>query len=111
MVGYIDGKSKEISLSKIFSGESNSVTPKMVHAWKKTSRPTLLSKYDLKDTYNNDTEFGLFCKCMINKTCQLKSEKCSGGKLSKVRITGMITANAVGDKYHCDWKNPKAMLL
>ena len=29
---------------------------------------------------------------------QLKSEKCSGGKLSKVRITGMAAANAVGDK-------------
>ena len=34
----------------------------------------------------------------INKTYQLKSEKCSGGKLSKIRITGMAVANAVGDK-------------
>ena len=29
---------------------------------------------------------------------QLKSEKCSDGKLSKVRITGMASANAAGDK-------------
>ena len=43
-------------------------------------------------------DFGLFYKCVINKTYQYKSEKCSGGKLSKIRITGMAAANAVGDK-------------
>ena len=32
------------------------------------------------------------------KPYQLKSEKCSGGKLSKIRITGLTAANAVGDK-------------
>ena len=47
--------------------------------------------------YNAD-EFGLFYQCVPNKTYQLKSEKCSGGKLSKVRITGMASANAAGDK-------------
>ena len=26
------------------------------------------------------------------------SDKCSGGKLSKIRITGLAVANAVGDK-------------
>ena len=37
--------------------------------------------------------FGLFYQCVPNK-----SEKCSGGKLSKARITGMSLANAAGDK-------------
>ena len=69
----------------------------MVNASKETSLPTLLSNYDLKDIYNAD-EFGLFYKCMTNETCQLKSEKSTGGKLSKVRITSMAAANAVGDK-------------
>ena len=69
----------------------------MINTWKQTSLPTLLSNYDLKDIYN-DGEFGLFYKCMTNKTCQLQSEKCSRGKLSKVRITGMAAANTVGDK-------------
>ena len=64
---------------------------------KKNSLPTLLSNYELKDIYNAD-EFGLFSKCVINKIYQLKSEKCSGGKLSKIRMTGMAAANAVGDK-------------
>lgn len=35
---------------------------------------------------------------MTNKKCQPKSEKCPGGKLSKVCTTGMTAANAVGDK-------------
>ena len=35
---------------------------------------------------------------MTNKKCQPKSEKCPGGKLSKVSTTGMTAANAVGDK-------------
>ena len=44
---------------KTVSGESKSVTPEMVHAWSKTSLPTLFSNYDLKDVYNAD-EFRLF---------------------------------------------------
>ena len=82
---------------KTISGESNSVTSEMVNAWKETSLPTLLSNYELKDIYNAD-EFGLFYKCVINKTYQLKSEKCSGRKLSKIRITWMAATNAAGDK-------------
>ena len=39
-----------------------------------------------------------FYQCLSNKTCQLKSEKCYGGKLGKIRNTGMAAANAVGDK-------------
>ena len=82
---------------KTVSGESKSVTPEMLNAWSETSLPTLLSSYDLKDIYNAD-EFGLFYQCSPNKTHQLKSEKCYGGKLSKISITGMATANAMGDK-------------
>ena len=37
--------------------------------------------------------FGLFYQRVPNK-----SETCSGGKLSKVRITGMASGNAAGDK-------------
>ena len=87
---------RNISFKKT-SGESNSVTPEMANACKETSLPTLLSNYNLKDMYNADG-FGLFYNCMTNKTCQLKSEMCSGGKISKVCITVMTTANAVGDK-------------
>ena len=82
---------------KTVSGESKSVIPEMVNVWSETSLPTLLSNYNLKDIYNTH-EFGPFYQCLPNKTYQLKSEKCYGGKLSKIRITGMAAANAMGDK-------------
>ena len=82
---------------KAVSGESKSVTPEMVNTLLETSLPTLLSNYDLKEIYNAD-EFGLFYQCLPNKSYQLKSEKCYGGKLSKLRITDMAAANATGDK-------------
>ena len=40
----------------------------------------------------------MFRQCLPNKSYHLKMEKCSGGKYSKIRITGLTTDNAVGDK-------------
>ena len=37
-------------------------------------------------------------QCQPSKTLHLKSEKCSGGKQSKIRLTGMVAANALGEK-------------
>ena len=34
---------------------------------------------------------------VINKTYQLKYEKCAGGKLSKIQIISIATENIVGD--------------
>ena len=69
----------------------------MVAPWNETTLPTLLSKYDLKDIFNTD-EFGLFYQCLPNKTYHFKSQTCSGGKSSKVRLTGMAAGNAIGEK-------------
>ena len=79
---------------KTVSGESKAVTLEMVSGWNKTTLPTLLSKCDLENIYNAD-EFGLFCQCLPDKSYQLKTEKCSGCKHSKIRITGLAAANAV----------------
>ena len=76
-----------ISLKEV-SGESKSVTREMTAAWNETSLPTILSRYELKDIYNTD-DFGLFYQGLSKKTLHLKSEKCSGGKYSKLRLTGM----------------------
>ena len=65
----------------------------MVSGWNKTTLPTLLSKCDLENIYNAD-EFDE----LPDKSYQLKTEKCSGGKHSKIRITGLAAANAVGNK-------------
>ena len=69
----------------------------MMSSWEETTLPTILSKYDLEDIYNAD-EFGLFFKALPNKSLHLKSEKCVGGKHSKVRLTGLAAANANGKK-------------
>ena len=69
----------------------------MVASWFETTLPTLLSNYKLEDIFNAD-EFGLFYRCLSNKTLHLKSEKCSGGKNSKIRIIGLAAANSVGGK-------------
>ena len=82
---------------KTVVGESNSVQPEMVASWFEPTLSTLLSNHKLEDIFNAD-EFGLFYQCLPNKTLHLKSEKCSRGKNSKIRITGLAAANSVGDK-------------
>ena len=79
------------------SGESKAVTSEMVARWNETTFPTLLPNYDLENIYNAD-ELGLFYQCLPDKSYQLKTEKSSGGKHSKIRITGLAAANAVGNK-------------
>ena len=69
----------------------------MVAAWNETTLPTLLSNYSLENVCNAD-EYGLLYQCLPNKSYQLKTEKCSGGKHSKTRITGLAAADAVGSK-------------
>ena len=88
-------KEKNNTSFKTVSGESKSVILEMVNMWSETSLPTLLSNYDIKDIYNTN-EF--FYQCIPNKTYQLKSEKSYWGKLSKIGITGMARANAMGNK-------------
>ena len=65
----------------------------MTVPWNETTLPTLLSTY----TFNAD-EFGLFYQCLPSKTYHLSGEKCSGGKNSNVRLTGMEAASATGEK-------------
>ena len=66
----------------------------MTAPWNKTTLPTLLSK--LEDIFNAD-EFGLFYQFLLSETYHLSGEKCSGGKNSKVRLTGMAAASATGE--------------
>ena len=69
----------------------------MIASWHEPSLPTVLSQYKLEEIYNAD-EFGIFYQCLPNKIFHLKSNRCSGGKLSKIRITGLAVANPFGDK-------------
>ena len=62
-----------------------------------TTLPTIFSRYPLENIFNAD-EFGLFYQCLPNKTLHLKGGKCSGGKHSKVRLTGLANGNAYGER-------------
>ena len=53
--------------------------------------------YKLEKIYNAD-EFGLFFLMEPNKSLNLRSEACVGGKHSKIRLTGMAAVNVTGDK-------------
>ena len=82
---------------KTIAGESKSVTEEMTAPWLETTLPTILSRYPIENVFNAD-EFGLFYQCLPNKTFHFKKEKCSGGKHSKDRLTGMAAGNAKGER-------------
>ena len=82
---------------KTVSGEGKPVTPEMVAGWNETTLPTLLSNYGLENIYNAK-KFRLLYQCLPDKSYQLRKEECSGGNHSKIRITGLAVANAVGKK-------------
>ncbi|XP_057307425.1 tigger transposable element-derived protein 6-like [Hydractinia symbiolongicarpus] len=82
---------------KTIAGESRSVTEEMTAPWSETTLPTILSRYPLEDIFNAD-EFGLFFQCLPNKTLHMKGDKCSEGKYSKVRLTGLAAGNALGER-------------
>ena len=69
----------------------------MTAPWLETTLPTILSRYPIENVFNAD-EFGLFYQCLPNKTFHFKKEKCSGGKHSKDRLTGMAAGNAKGER-------------
>ena len=77
---------------KTASGESKHVTSDMTASWNELSLSTLLFNRSLENIYSAD-EFGYFFQCLPNKSYQLKSEECSGGEHTNIRITGLAAAN------------------
>lgn len=77
------------------SGESLSVQQSDVTEWQAKVCPNLRSKFSDDEIFNAD-ETGLFYKLTPDKTVKFRDEKCSGGKLSKDRITVMVAANMNG---------------
>ena len=72
----------------------------MVAGWNKTTLPTLLSNYGLENIYNFN-EFGVFSQCTPDKSYQLKTDKCSGGKHIKIRITVWQLSMRLAIKFPC----------
>ncbi len=96
--GWIDRFRKRYGISyRNISGESESVDKSCVSTWTTQILPSLINKFLPKDVFNAD-EFGLFFKLMPNKSLVCKGEKCSGGKLSKERLTVLLCANSDGSE-------------
>lgn len=77
------------------AGESLSVQQSDVSDWLERVWPNLRAKFRDEDIFNAD-ETGLFYRLTPDKTLKFKGEKCTGGKLSKERITVMVAANMSG---------------
>ena len=71
------------------SGESEKVIKEMTAPWDETTLPTILARYQLKDIFNAD-EVGLFYEALPSKSLHFRGKHCSGGKHSKVLLTGII---------------------
>ena len=96
--GWLDRWKKRFSVSfKTVSGESNACADEMVAPWEQTTLPTILSKYDLNQIYNAN-RFGLLYCTQPNKSLHLRNENCASSKHSKLHLTGLTAANAVGEK-------------
>ena len=93
--GWLDKwKQRHNVTFKTVSEEENAVMLERTVSWSKTYLPTILSKYKLKDIYHVDV-FGLFYQ---DKSLLDKVERCSGGKHSRVKPTGLAAGNAIGEK-------------
>ena len=90
---------KNLFLTKSFlvSGEGKDVTEKMTDPWKEATLQTIISNYAKTDIYNAG-EFVLFYKDLPKKTLHVKDDKYTGGKHSKIKVTGLAAANINGDK-------------
>lgn len=86
-------KRNEVVFRKI-CGESGSVNEQVCDDWK-DKLAELTTGYDPEDTFNAD-ETGLFYKCLPDKTLSFKSDKCNGGKNSKLRLTVLLGTNCTG---------------
>ncbi|KAK8774506.1 hypothetical protein V5799_010962 [Amblyomma americanum] len=80
---------------KTVSGEAAAVDEAVTTDWQQTRLQSLLLEYSPADIYNAD-EMGLFFKCLPQQTLCRKGERCTGGKLSKERLTVMVCANMDG---------------
>jgi hypothetical protein len=94
--GFIDRFKKRHGISFYqVAGEAADADANAAKDWKEKVLPTLLQRYAPEDVYNAD-ESGLFYEGLPTKTLAYKGAKCSGGKLSKKRLTLLFCANMTG---------------
>ena len=82
---------------KEISGESEKVTKERNAPCEETTLPAILARYQIKDIFNAD-KFDLFYEALPSKSLHFRGKCCSGGKHSKVRLTGIAASTALGEK-------------
>lgn len=90
-------KNRNEIVCKRLHGEAGSVDASVVDSWLRSRLPLLLQEFSPEDIFNCD-EAGLFYKCLPDRTHVFKGEKCSGGKMSKERVTVLVAASMAGEK-------------
>jgi len=94
--GWLEKFQKKHNISyKSICGESSAIDRTAVDDWKK-KLPNIIDKYEEQDIFNAD-ETGLFFRVLPNKTMAFKNETCSGGKVSKERLTVLLCCNMIGE--------------
>ncbi|CAG9566413.1 unnamed protein product [Danaus chrysippus] len=78
-------------------GEAAGVSQNDCDNWLRTVLPKLTEGYTDSQIWNAD-ETGLFFKLTPDRTLKFKGEKCTGGKLSKDRITVLVASSMEGEK-------------
>lgn len=95
--GWLQKWRKRHNISfKCISGEAADVNQEDVNQFME-KLPSMLLGYQPEDIYNAD-ESGLFFRALPDKTLALKSKKCTGGKLSKERLTILFCVSMAGYK-------------
>jgi len=96
-VGWSQSFKKRNSITlRTISGESGNVDTGVAEGWI-NGLVSLCVGYDPKNIFNMD-ETGYFYRALPDKTLQVKAESCKGGKLSKDRITLVLTCSTTGEK-------------
>lgn len=95
--GWLESFKKRHNISqKILCGESHDVDMETVDSFKRRISD-LLENYKKEDIFNAD-ECGLFYKAMPNRTLAMAGDKCKDGKISKERITILLSCSSTGEK-------------
>ena len=73
---------------------SEKVTKEMTAPWEKTTLPTLLARYHLKNIFNVD-KFGLFYEALRSKSLHFRGKRCSGGKRLELELENLPIQDAL----------------
>ena len=78
-------------------GENAAVDKDVCEEWTETVLLPVLRRYDPCDVFNAD-ETGLYWRLLPDKTHAVSGETCTGGKMSKERVTILVCANMSGSE-------------